>query len=362
MSYFETLTLNSKTYSKGELTQLTQEKLGSQNVMQYEKCLYLFIQEWVSSSKVIKVNTSGTTGEPKEIIFQKAQAISSARMTIDYFKLNRNTNALLCLSTEFIGGKMMVVRAFINGMNLITIEPSGNPMEGVNERIDFSSMVPLQVQNSLQNEETKKKFLTIPNVIIGGASVSPVLEKEIAECSNNVYSTFGMTETLSHIALRRLSGKGRKDYYEILPGVAISADEQGRLVVNAPALNEKVIVTNDVVEIISSNKFRWLGRYDNVINSGGIKIHPEMVETKLATFLTNNRFFITSLPDEKLGQKLIMVVECPEKMDMSQIVSRATKTLSKYEIPKEYYRTGNFIETDSGKIKKEETLKISKKF
>jgi len=282
-------------------------------------------------------------------------------MTCGYFGLNKDVNTLLCISTEFIGGKMMVVRAFVSGMNLITAEPNASPLEGINQRINFASMVPLQVQNSLQNEQTKGKFLSISNVIIGGAAVSPTLKNELAECTNNVYSTFAMTETLSHIALEKLSGNNKKDYYETFAGIIISSDERGCLTINAPMLNEKPVITNDVVEIIDYNHFKWLGRFDNVINSGGIKIHPEKIEKELAQVIHTNRFFITSLPDEKLGQKVVMVIECAENFNMEEIKKLAKKILSKYEIPKEYYRVDGFLETATGKVKKEDTLKIALK-
>jgi O-succinylbenzoic acid--CoA ligase len=362
MNYRGELRFNDERYFGSKLAKLIETKLSSQTTSGYKKSLYLFIKEWISPSEVIRVKTSGTTGKPKEITFRKSQAISSAKMTCEYFGLNKNTNTLLCLSTEYIGGKMMVVRAFVSGMNLITVGPSSNPLSGLNKRIDFASMVPLQVNNILQAEKTKNKFLSISNVIIGGAPVSPLLESMLTNCSNNVYSTFAMTETLSHVALKKLSGKDRTDYFETLPGITILTDDRECLAINAPVLSEDLIITNDVVEIINSTRFRWLGRYDNVINSGGIKIHPEMIEQKLAAFVKHIRFFITSLPDEKLGQKVVMVVECLQNFDINQIIDRAEITLSKYETPKEYYRTEIFLETFTGKIKKAETLKIATRF
>jgi len=176
MSFFETLTLNGVTYSGEALVRFVDDKLKAEELKEYEKSLYLFIREWISYSNIISVNTSGTTGEPKTISIEKSRAIASAKMTCEYFGLNENTKALLCLSTEFIGGKMMIVRAFVSGMNLITVETNGNPLQEINQRIDFVAMAPLQVQNSLENEETSMKFLDIPDVIIGGASVSPILK------------------------------------------------------------------------------------------------------------------------------------------------------------------------------------------
>jgi o-succinylbenzoate---CoA ligase len=362
LKYQERITLNGKTFSGSEIAQLAELKLSLVGLNEYEKHLYHFIKEWISPINSIMLKTSGTTGESKEITVLKSKAIASAQMTCEYFGLNKNTDALLCLSTEYIGGKMMIVRAFVSGMNLITVEPDSNPLFGLNTQIDFASMVPLQVNNCLENENTKSKFISIPEIIIGGAALSSQLEKELAKCSNNVYSTFAMTETLSHIALRKLSGINRDDYYKLLPGISILIDKRNCLVINTPALDDKPIITNDMVEIINPTSFRWLGRYDNVINSGGIKIHPEMVERKLSSLINQNRFFITSLPDEKLGEKVTMVIECGNNFEIKEIITHTGKILSKYEMPKDFYHTDKFLETATGKVKKTETMKISTRF
>ncbi len=359
MNYRESITINGKNYSKIELFELVQAKLKENSISEFEKSLYSFIREWIADDEIITSNTSGTTGAPKTISFRKEQAIASAKMTCDYFGLNKNTNALLCLSPEYIAGKMMLVRAFVSGINLIVSPDTSNPLININTGIDFAAMVPLQVENCMNDAGTRDKFQTITNVIIGGAPISHQLGERLSECNNNVYSTFSMTETLSHVALRKISGAEAKDYYEGLAGINFSIDERGCLIINAPKLNDLPVVTNDVVEIINPAHFRWLGRYDNVINSGGIKIYPEILERKLSTILSNNQYFISSLRDEKLGQKVVMVVE-NASLDMIKNVAGSMKNiLSKYEIPKEYYVADKFIETATGKIKKEESLQIS---
>src|SRR6185312_2130607 len=235
----------------------------SKGVADYERSLYAFIREWISASQTISLNTSGSTGKPKTIKVKKEQMIASAQMTSKYFKLNSKSNLLLCLSTDYIAGKMMVVRAFVSGANLVTANPDGNPLKELKAKADFAAMVPLQVQNALSVSTAKKKFQSIKNVIIGGAAIPHQLEKQIAKCSNNVYSTFAMTETLSHIALRRLSGKKKSDMYELLPGIKIKKDKRGCMIVSAPKLDAKPIITNDIVEIKGARHFKWLGRYDN---------------------------------------------------------------------------------------------------
>lgn len=361
MNYFEELTLNGQTYFEDDLAKLVKEKLAEPNISDFKNALYSFIGDWISDKDRITVNTSGTTGAPKTITFRKQQFISSAQMTCSYFNLNSHTRALLCLSPGYIAGKMMVVRAFVSGMDLVTLEPSDKPMLGSIGRIDFAAFVPLQVQNLVGDEISRKKFTTIKNVIIGGAPISPSLEKELESCTNGVYATFAMTETLSHIALKRLSGKTKSDNYFALQGVHFEQDERGCLIVNAPLVSDSPVITNDVIALSDSAHFKWLGRYDNVINSGGVKIHPEIVENKLASVMSANRFFIASLPDDKLGQKVVMVIESVGEVNKQETKKRVEGYLSKYERPKEYYRIDKFLETPTGKIKKQETLKQAQK-
>jgi len=357
MNYFDELTLNGQTYFKDDLVKLVKKRLEEPDISEFKKALYSFIGEWISDEETIAVSTSGTTGNPKTITFKKQQFINSALMTCGYFNLNSRTRGLLCLSPGYIAGKMMVVRAFVSGMDLVMLEPSDKPLLGSIGKIDFAAFVPLQVQNLVNDEISRKKFTTVKNVIIGGAPISPSLEKELESCTNVVYATFAMTETLSHISLRRLSGKTKSDRYFALQGVHFEQDERGCLVVYAPLVSDSPVITNDVIELYDSAHFKWLGRYDEVINSGGIKIHPEILENKLASVLGANRFFIASLPDDKLGQKVVMVIESRKRLNKKEIIKQIGSLLPKYEKPKEYYIIDDFIETPTGKIKKDETLK-----
>src|SRR6185312_11555188 len=334
MNYFDELTLNGQTYFKDELVKLVKKRLDEPDISEFKKTLYSFIGDWISDKETITVSTSGTTGTPKEVAFKKQQFINSALMTCGYFNLSTNTRSLLCLSPGYIAGKMMIVRAFVSGMDLVTLEPSDKPMLGSIGKIDFAAFVPLQVQSLVSDEISRKKFTTIKNVIIGGAPISSSLEKELENCTNSVYATFAMTETLSHIALRRLSGKTKSDKYFALQGVYFEQDERGCLIVNAPLVSDSPIITNDVIELYDSAHFKWLGRYDNVINSGGIKIHPEIVENKLASVMGTNRFFIASMPDDKLGQKVVIVIESTGEVNKKQITKSLEGCLSKYERPK----------------------------
>ncbi len=355
----ELFSLNGKKYLRAELLQLCSRKIKEAANNEDEVSLYSFIYEWLSPSPVIDAVTSGSTGAPKRLSFGKQQATESARMTCSFLDITENMNLLLCLPAKYIAGKMMVVRAFTNGANLVTVPPSGNPLTGLADSIDFAAMVPLQVKQAISEPSTLEKFRSINNVIIGGAALPPSLEDTLASFPNRIYSTFAMTETLSHIALRRISGEGRSDLYELLNGVSISRDSRDCMVVSAPHIAAGPIVTNDVIAIKKEGYFQWLGRYDNVINSGGVKIYPEQLEASLAHLLPNRRFFIAALPDETLGQKTVMIVEGREPEISGEQKQAVAKLSGRYAAPKEYIYTGSFAETPNGKVNRKETLEAA---
>ena len=312
--------------------------------------IYQFLESWFSNDDAIIVNTSGSTGKPKPISLKKEFVKNSAKATGLYFELQANTTALLCLPTAYIAGKLMLIRALTLGWHLDVVEPNSNPLKTIDKKYDFSAMVPLQVENSLF------KLNFIQKLIVGGGVVSNSLQEKLQEISTEVFATYGMTETITHIAVKKLnnfkdSKKAYKDeFYQTLPNVAIYIDERNCLVITAPKVSEKLVVTNDVVNLISDTQFEWLGRFDNVINSGGIKLHPEKIEEKLSKIITN-RFFVAGIPDEKLGEKLVLMVEGNQQeinIDLAQF--------SKFEIPKEIYFLNNFVETESAKIQRKKTI------
>ena len=304
-----------------------------------------FISEWYSSDDEMIVQTSGSTGKPKSISVKKKCMRNSAQLTGKTFSLKEGDTALLCIPMKYIAGKMMVVRALELGLDLKVVEPSSNPLNGIKEIIDFSAMVPFQLENSL-NQLNKIKTL-----IIGGGQVSPKLVEKLQIESTQVYETYGMTETLTHVAIKPLNGPNISDLFRSLDGIHFEKDDRGCLAIHASALNPVPIVTNDLVELIDENSFRWLGRFDNVINSGGVKIIPELVEAKLLSIIPNNRFFINGESDESLGEKVVLVVE-------GNVIEISFDSLEKFEKPKEIYFISEFLETESGKIRRGETLKI----
>lgn len=314
----------------------------------------LFLKDWFEDSAYLKVQTSGSTGTPKIIELEKKSMMASAKATGAFFKVPAGSSALLCMSSAYIAGKMMLVRAMVLGWDLEVIPVVSNPLKLTEKRYDFAAMIPLQVHHSFG------KLEQIDQLIIGGGVIATSLLKKIAGLDTKVFATYGMTETITHIAAKRLNGVGDA-FYKTLPGITLKVDTRDCLVIDAPQLSQEPIYTNDVVELIDSYSFNWLGRYDSVINSGGIKLIPEQIELKLSSVL-QERFFISSEPDEVLGNKLIIIVELENssvalgKEYLDRI--KETKLLSKFEIPKKVLFLNKFIETPTQKINRKASLAL----
>jgi len=303
-----------------------------------------FFTEWFSNRKYLTVHTSGSTGKPKSIKLLKEHMINSALATAKYFDLDdEEISALLCMSPKYIAGKMMLVRAIVSGWDMDVIPPTSHPLTS-RKMYDFVAMVPLQVYNSLDDIHKVK------TVIVGGGAVSSDLQEKLKNVRPRVYSTYGMTETVTHIAVKKLSQlDGITNYYEVLPDITVEKDDRNCLVINAPNISKMQIVTNDIVKLIDDKHFCWQGRFDNIINSGGIKIIPERVEDKLGKSI-NQRFFISSVKDAALGNKVILIIEG------KKIKNIDFTGVDKYEKPKEIFYLDKFIETKSGKINRKETI------
>ena len=307
-----------------------------------------FLSEWNNDSLFVHVQTSGSTGAPKPMLAEKRRMLASARITNDFLGLREGDAALLCMSLDYIAGKMMVVRSIERGLKLITVEPSGHPLNHSQLatddcQIDFAAMVPLQVYNTLQVPEERKRLLQIRHLIIGGGAIDEALGAELKNFPNAVWSTYGMTETLSHIALRRLSGPEASDWYIPFPSVKVSLSENGCLVIDAPEVCPERLVTNDIAEI-SPQGFRILGRKDNVICSGGIKIQIEEVESRLRPFL-RVPYLISKRPDPKFGEVSVLLTEGSVD-EARQICERI---LPKYYLPRHYLHVDRIPLTETGK-------------
>jgi len=350
----EEITISGITYSRDEI--LRNPPAGFAGETPFHHQLYLFLKEWFSPSSTIRLHTSGSTGVPKEITVRKEQMLQSARMTCDFFQLKEGDRALLCLPVSYIAGKMMVVRAISAGLDLYPVEPSGYPLAGGAEQYDFAAMVPLQVYNALQTADGRQRLTQINKLIIGGGALDAQLEAALSDFSNTIYATYGMTETVSHIALRSLSGRGAAQYYTSLPGVTLSLSDEQTLIIDAPRVADAPVVTNDIAEIRADGTFRILGRKDNVINTGGIKVQTEEVEQILRPHLTGN-FAITSLPHPKLGEAIVLLIE--PAADPDAVRETVRKLLPRYQQPLHILTVKAIPQTGSGKTDRAATRKLA---
>lgn len=354
------LTLNGIGYSLSDIKQGTPP-----NFITPEYAPIHFCRDWLNGKQEFVLSTSGSTGTPKKISVTRAQLKASAQLTATYLNLNKEYTSLVCLDTRYIAGIMMLVRSMETGMNMYVVEPTANPFEKIPKdvSIDFVALVPYQLEAILQSEY-KSRLNSIKIVIIGGAPVSDKLRKSLAEFDCSFYSTYGMTETLSHIALQKLNGADAQTFFQVLPGISVQTDDRGCLVIQAPHINPEPNTTNDLVEMLDVDKFKWLGRVDNVINSGGVKVIPEKIESIIESIMStlglSNRFFIGGLSDATLGQTVALVLE-GEKLSLGHeenLWKRLKENLSRYEIPKSIHCVTKFIQTDTGKINKPKTLEL----
>jgi O-succinylbenzoic acid--CoA ligase len=346
----EKIKLNGLVFGMNELEQLY---FPNEPDNSWQNAIYFFLKSWFDDTYFITAHTSGSTGKPKQIELSKKCMIHSAQMTNRFFNLNDQCTALLCLPVSYIAGKMMLVRALVGGFNLICVDPKANPFENLNESIDFTAITPYQLHHSIASL-TK---LHIRHIIVGGGQVNTKLEQLVEPLVSRFYETYGMTETCSHIALRCFNGETKSDYFSIVDGVRIRQDERGCLIVSAPDLLKDEIITNDIVEIHSKTAFRWLGRADNMINSGGVKVHPELVEKKMQPYILHP-FFIGTLPDENLGQQVVLVIESSPytEPEESEVKNALKQVLGKYEQPKQIFYLSHFIYSTSNKVLRNETL------
>lgn len=324
----------------------------------FEKNTLDFCRQWLNGQRTFNQQTSGSTGKPKTIEIPRTQMRLSAQLTVGALGLQAADTALVCIDTAYIGGKMMLVRALEHHMQLVIIEPTSNPMETISLEPHFVSMVPMQVANTIENNVHKLK--KCKGLLIGGAPINNELSKKLTTLATPIYNTYGMTETASHVALRRVSHPV-EPYFNGLGDVHFTTTKDKRLKIKGSITQQKLLQTNDIVELHSQNSFTWLGRADNVINSGGIKIHPEQIEPLVAEVLDKinmkYRFFLAGTPNNTLGQQLILVVETTDKKVLAKINSTLSTLLSKYHRPKLVLGCSSFIETDNGKIQRLKTLK-----
>ena len=338
------LLLQGMEYTAGDISRLVAE--GAENCPPALWDLYIFLEKWFDASPVITVHTSGSTGTPKELVVRKDRMMQSARLTCEFLNLQAGDTALLCMNLRYIGAMMVVVRSLVAGLNLIVRPASGHPLSDIEEPLRFAAMVPLQVYNTLRVPEEKERLEQTDILIIGGGAVDDTLEAEISALPTAVYSTYGMTETLSHIALRRLNGETASKHYYPFPSVELSLSAESTLVIKAPLICGEVLQTNDIACLYPDGSFTIAGRKDNVINSGGIKIQAEEMEKRLRPFIPVP-FVVTSVPDPRLGQALTLLIA--GQVDVRELESKLQMVLDAYHRPRHIFMTESIPQTENGK-------------
>ena len=319
-----------------------------------------FLRRWHAEQQTFTLRTSGSTGDPKAITLTRTQMEASARMTGAALGLTAGDSALVCLSTDYIAGVMMLVRGAVLGLDLTIVPPSGNPLAEFSPEthFDFTAMVPLQLQKILSETPEKIGILNgMKAILVGGAPIAPALEAQLQTITAPIFHTYGMTETVSHIALRRVNGTAAEQVFRPLPGVTLGVDGRGCLTITAPVTGGNTLVTNDRVDLRADGSFVWLGRADNVVNSGGVKVQLEAVERALADAIfaetgEARRVVVFSLPDERLGQKVAAAIEgIPFPAEtLSAIKKTAATNLPRFHAPREYFFLPKLPETRTGKI------------
>lgn len=307
-----------------------------------------FFKDWADERDFILGKTSGSTGDPKTIKLSKRAMLASAELTNSFFNLKAGDSILLCLSVNYIAGKMMLVRAIAGGLNVVVAKPSSEPdWKG---SVALAAMVPMQVQQLLSSAKGRNALSMVENLIVGGSPLSRDCAEKLSDLPVNAYMTYGMTETVSHVALSKI-GRETRPVYTAMRGVRFSLDNRGCLVISAPHLSEENVVTNDVAELISDMSFVWKGRFDNVINTGGVKVHPEVVEDSLRGMI-DRRFYVMAEPDVKFGEIVVLKIEGTPLSDdlLRKLQSDMARRLSKFERPKKILFLAKFRETDSGKV------------
>lgn len=315
-----------------------------------------FLREWNNDSELLLVHTSGSTGKPKPMWVEKRRMAASAHITCKFLGLKPGDTALLCMPLDFIAGKMVVVRSIVGKLKLINVNPNGHPLSSLDTPPCFAAMVPMQVYNSLQMPHEKNLLRSIKQLIIGGGAVDAAMAAELRTFPNAVWSTYGMTETLSHIALRRLSGSNASEWYTPFDGVGVSLNNERQLVIDAPQVCATTLTTNDIAEIAPDGRhFRIIGRKDNVICSGGIKMQIEEIESALKPHM-QAPFIITKVKDDKFGETVVLLTTSADKEAIRNVCSAC---LTKYQMPHHIITVGCIPVTQTGKPARAEAMALA---
>ncbi len=322
----------------------------------FEREIEQFTEEWKKPTPTLTVHTSGSTGQPKPMEAEKTRMWDSALMTVQALGLQEGNTALLAMPLRYIAGQMMLVRAFAAGLQILPVAPSSHPYAGLHEAPDFAALTPMQVFESLHVPHERSLLRRTLCLIIGGGAISEALQRELQNCPNPVYSTYGMTETLSHIALRRLNGPSASDLYTPLPNVTVSVSPEGTLCIDAPLVHDGLLQTNDLAEVLPDGRFRILGRRDNVVCSGGLKLHIEDIERKLSALSVPCA--VTAVADDSLGEALVLLYE--SETDLDEILrEECRRLLDRFEVPRHFVCVPRLPLTATGKPARSEARRLA---
>lgn len=353
----EKFILNGRHY---QINELLRHKLEKKLLSSFEFNTLLHIKNWLSGKDTFTFQTSGSTGEPKKLSFSREQIQKSAQRTIETFKLEKGQTVLCCLNTEFIAGFMMIIRAIVGDLELIIQKPTADPLVLIGDtNIDFVAMTPNQLDGSLPNNSGK--LFQVRKILVGGAGLHPMLEGAIKDINAQVYHGYAMTETLTHVAIRNIS-KGQQ-HYRAVSGVTFGQNAKGCLVVQDDWLGIRRLVTNDIVQLINKKTFTWIGRKDNVVSSGGIKIQLETLEKSIAEIFSelqiDTSFCLAAIPDKSLSHRLILLVEeAGREVNPVQILNELKTRLPKYHDPKEVFLVRELLRTKTGKINRYKNTEV----
>jgi O-succinylbenzoic acid--CoA ligase len=346
------LSLNGKTI---KFEQILNEEIQQSNLSDLELYSLNFIRDWLTKKAEFVIKTSGSTGMPKTLVFKRDQLKISAHRTLRTFGLKKGDRVLVCLNPYFVAGKLMLVRSLEGKLKMEIVTPSSNPLRKIEikEQVDFAAFFPNQLEKIL--EESPQKLNRIKTILVGGAAIHPRLEGELQEVKSQIFHSYATTETLSHQAIRHVNGIDRSETFHSVEGVSFATDERSCLVINDRLLGLKNLVTNDIVDLIDQSSFRWRGRIDNMVNSGGIKIQLEETEDLIRQVLTHNeiknKFCLLSKPDRALTESLVLIIEMSkDQMQKSHLLDLLNKHLPKYHTPKEIIFVAKLYITETGKV------------
>lgn len=353
------VTIFGSKYSLEELELLCNQKVDNPDTEKWEKEIYVFFRQWFSESDSITAETSGSTSKPKTIKLRKEHIIASAQKTLGYFDLSKDNTAWLCLPVHYIAGKLMIVRAIVGELNLIYSKPEVLPMIDYSEKIDFVAMVPNQVSNLIASDKGISILEDVGKLLIGGSEIPSILEQNIKMISNIcAWNSYGMTETITHIALRKIGENELDGDFIPLPGVELTVNNENQLIISSASIGVVDLLTNDIVDLFDDGSFSILGRKDNVVISGGLKLFPEVIENIIKEFV-DAELFVGGLPDDSLGQKLTLFIEGNTfNLTNTELRERLLLRLKKHQIPKEIKYVDSFIRTPNGKLQRDEILKM----